>query len=48
MSDGALTQLAIDLSVIKDALAKFPAEAYMAARPAASYPVRPVAAASSS
>jgi hypothetical protein len=40
MNDGALTQLAIDLSVIKDALAKFPAEAYMAARTSAPYPVR--------
>ena len=40
MNEGALAQLAIDLSVIKDALAKFPAEAYVTARPSAPYPVR--------
>lgn len=40
MNDGALTQLAIDLSVIKDALARFPAEAFMSAHPGAPHPVQ--------
>lgn len=41
LNDGALTQLAIDLSVIKDALARFPADAFAAARPSMPYPVSP-------